>query len=144
MIAALLFVLAAEVDPMGQYLADLEKAGVLREDTQPASLDRIRETLVAAEDDLVTGNPQIATTRLFSVVESPRFRHLLVRARVPERRVHARAIAGARRGVRVGRALSPARAGARAQGAVLRARVPDDGGHRARDARAGGGACHVR
>jgi len=73
MLAALLILIAQQLDPMGQYLADLEKSGVLAEDKQPASLDRIRETLVAAEDDLVTGNPQIATTRLFRIVESPRY-----------------------------------------------------------------------
>ena len=54
MIPALLFVLALEVDPMGQYLADLEKAGVLKEDTQPAAFgerpvqhrDRAEEVLI--------------------------------------------------------------------------------------------------
>jgi tetratricopeptide (TPR) repeat protein len=74
MIAALtLALLAVDPDPMGQYLADLEKAGVAAEDQAPATLDHIREMLVAAEQDLVTGNPQVATTRLFRVVESPRF-----------------------------------------------------------------------
>jgi tetratricopeptide (TPR) repeat protein len=72
-LATLAILIAQQLDPMGQYLADLEKAGVVAEDKQPASLDRIRETLVAAEDDLVTGNPQTATTRLFRIVESPRF-----------------------------------------------------------------------
>jgi tetratricopeptide (TPR) repeat protein len=73
MIAALVTLLLQQMDPMGQYLADLEKAGVLQTDREPATLDRIRQTLTAAEDDLVTGNAQVATTRLFRVVESPRF-----------------------------------------------------------------------
>src|SRR5262249_1207588 len=143
MISALLFVLAAlEVDPMGQYLADLEKAGVLREDNQPASLDRIRETLVAAEDALVTGNPQVGTTGRFRIVDArvAGVHLVLVRARVSERRVHAGALAGARGRVRVGRTLPLARARARAQGHLLRARLPGDGRRRAGDARAGGGA----
>lgn len=60
-------------EPMAQYLADLEKAGVLAADKEPASLERVRAMLAAAEDDLATGNPQVATTRLFLIVESPRY-----------------------------------------------------------------------
>ncbi len=60
-------------DPMGQYLADLEKAGVLGGDKEPATLDRLRAELAAAEDDLVTGNAEIASVRLYRIVESPRY-----------------------------------------------------------------------
>jgi len=68
--------LFVEQDPMARYLADLEKAGVLAGDAQPATIERIRETLVAAENDLVTGNAEIATGRLFRVVEAERFAKL--------------------------------------------------------------------
>src|SRR5450432_3697164 len=61
---------------MGRYLADLEKAGVLTEDHQPATIEHIREVLIAAETDLVTGNPEVATGRLFRVVEAERFAKL--------------------------------------------------------------------
>ncbi|MDB4982060.1 MAG: hypothetical protein JWM82_2812 [Myxococcales bacterium] len=66
----------ARPDPMSAYLADLEKAGVLADDKTPATVEGIRAAVVAAEDDLVTGNAQVATTRLFRVVESPRFAKL--------------------------------------------------------------------
>jgi tetratricopeptide (TPR) repeat protein len=68
--------LFVEQDPMARYLADLEKAGVLAEDAQPATIERIRETLVAAENDLVTGNAEVATGRLFRVVEAERYAKL--------------------------------------------------------------------
>jgi TolA-binding protein len=71
-IGAVLFLLTQQMDPVGQYLADLEKAGVVS--TEEPSLDRIKQILNAAEDDLVSGNPQVATTRLFRVVESPGFK----------------------------------------------------------------------
>jgi tetratricopeptide (TPR) repeat protein len=64
---------AAPPDPMGKYLADLEKAGVLTADKEPATLDRLRRELAAAEDDLVTGNAEVASVRLFRIVESPRY-----------------------------------------------------------------------
>jgi hypothetical protein len=57
-------------DPMARYLADLEKAGVLGSDKTPATLDKLREDLAAAEDDLVTGNAEIASVRLYKIVES--------------------------------------------------------------------------
>ncbi len=60
-------------DPVSQYLTDLEQSGVLAAPAEPPSLPQLKETLRAAEDDLVTGNPQAATTRLFRVVESPRW-----------------------------------------------------------------------
>jgi len=68
--------LFVEQDPMARYLADLEKAGVLDDDAQPATIERLRETLVAAENALVTGNAEIATSRLFRVVEADRFAKL--------------------------------------------------------------------
>lgn len=64
---------SAPAEPMARYLADLEKAGVLVDDKRPATVDELREALIAAENDLVTGNTQIAATRLFRIVESPRF-----------------------------------------------------------------------
>jgi len=63
----------AKADPLSQYLTDLEQSGVLARPAEPPSLPVLKETLRAAEDDLVTGNPQAATTRLFRVVESPRW-----------------------------------------------------------------------
>ena len=55
-------------EPMSRYLSDLEKAGVLTEDKEPATVERIRATLVDAENDLVTGNAEMATARLFRIV----------------------------------------------------------------------------
>jgi tetratricopeptide (TPR) repeat protein len=63
-------------EPMARYLSDLEKAGVLAEDKEPATVERIRATLVDAENDLVTGNAEMATARLFRIVESVRFARL--------------------------------------------------------------------
>ncbi len=60
-------------DPMARYLTDLEKAGVLGGDKTPATLDKLREELAAAEDDLVTGNAEIASVRLYKIVESQRY-----------------------------------------------------------------------
>jgi hypothetical protein len=60
-------------DPMAGYLGDLEKAGVLGDDKTPATLDKLREALAAAEDDLVTGNAEVASVRLYKIVESPRY-----------------------------------------------------------------------
>lgn len=65
---------AARPDPVAQYLADLEKAGVLA--AEEPSLDKLKEALVTAETDLVTGNPQVAATRLFRIIESPRWQDL--------------------------------------------------------------------
>src|SRR5262245_60914171 len=72
----LLLANAQDSEPMARYLADLEKAGVLVEDKGPATVEGLREVLVAAENDLVTGNTQIAAARLFRVVESPRYAKL--------------------------------------------------------------------
>ena len=58
---------------MGQYLADLEKAGILTGDKEPATLERLKSELAAAEDDLVTGNAEVASVTLFRIVESPRY-----------------------------------------------------------------------
>ena len=58
-------------DPVGQYLGDLERAGVVK--TKDASLEGLRQGLVEAEQDLVTGNVQTATTNLFALVESDAF-----------------------------------------------------------------------
>ncbi len=74
--ATLLADAAPNAEPMSAYLADLEKAGVLADDKTPATVESLRAAVVAAEDDLVTGNAQVATTRLFRVVESPRFAKL--------------------------------------------------------------------
>ena len=74
-VAALAFLLVQQ-DPMARYLADLEKAGVLAEDAAPATVERVREAVVAAESELVTGNGQAAATRLFRIVEAPRYAKL--------------------------------------------------------------------
>jgi len=63
----------AKPDAMGQYLADLEKAGVLTGDKRPATLETLKEAIAEAEDDLVTGNPEIASVKLYKVIESPRY-----------------------------------------------------------------------
>src|SRR4051794_1763571 len=60
-------------DPMGRYLADLEKAGILTGDKTPPSLERLKAELAEAEDDLVTGNAEVASVKLFRLVESPRY-----------------------------------------------------------------------
>jgi hypothetical protein len=60
-------------DPMARYLSDLEKAGVLGDDKTPATLDNLRAELAAAEDDLVTGNAEVASVRLYKIVESQRY-----------------------------------------------------------------------
>ena len=62
-------------DPVGQYLADLEKSGVLAPEASP-SVEKIKQALVAAETDLVTGNPQVAATRLYRIIESPAWQSL--------------------------------------------------------------------
>jgi tetratricopeptide (TPR) repeat protein len=60
-------------DPMGRYLADLEKAGILKDDKTPATLEQLKTEIAEAEDDLVTGNAEVASVRLFRIVESPRY-----------------------------------------------------------------------
>jgi tetratricopeptide (TPR) repeat protein len=60
-------------DPMGRYLADLEKAGILTADKTPPSLEHLKTELAEAEDDLVTGNAEVASVKLFRLVESPRY-----------------------------------------------------------------------
>src|SRR4051794_10008830 len=64
---------ATPSDPMARYLTDLEKAGVLSGDKTPATLDKLRDELAAAEDDLVTGNAEIASVRLYKIDESQRY-----------------------------------------------------------------------
>ena len=51
----------------------MEKAGVLGNDKTPATLDTLRAELAAAEDDLVTGNAEVASVRLYKIVESQRY-----------------------------------------------------------------------
>jgi tetratricopeptide (TPR) repeat protein len=58
---------------MARYLTDLEKAGVLGDDKTPATLEKLRAELAAAEDDLVTGNAEVASVRLYKIVESQRY-----------------------------------------------------------------------
>jgi hypothetical protein len=76
--ALLLLLMVQQPDPVSQYLEDLEKAGVLSAEGSEAapSLERLKQTLRVAEDDLVTGNPQIATTRLVRIVEGPQWKTL--------------------------------------------------------------------
>ena len=66
-------VAAAPPDPMGRYLADLEKAGILKNDQVPATLEQLKIEIAEAEDDLVTGNAEVASVRLFRLVESPQY-----------------------------------------------------------------------
>ena len=77
MTGPLLFLLlqaAAGPDPVGQYLTELEKSGVVTQEAP--SVARLKQELVAAETDLVTGNPQVATTRLYRIIESPAWKAL--------------------------------------------------------------------
>ncbi|HVU49260.1 MAG TPA: hypothetical protein VHL80_01160 [Polyangia bacterium] len=67
---------AAPTDPMARYLSDLERSGVLVDDKQPATIEAIRASLVDAENELVTGNAEVATARLFRIVEGERFAKL--------------------------------------------------------------------
>jgi hypothetical protein len=106
-------------DPMGKYLADLEKAGILTADKEPASLERLKSQLAEAEDDLVTGNAQVASVKLFRLVESPQYAKFDY---APGGRQQDR------------RAIPAARDGARDEVAGVRARLPGNGRHRAGDA----------
>jgi hypothetical protein len=58
-------------DPIGVYLADLEKARRLP--AEEVSLETLKDTLRRAEDRLVRGDARAATTLLYVVVESPRY-----------------------------------------------------------------------
>ena len=64
---------AAAPDPMGQYLADLEKAGILTGDKTQPSLEQLRTAIAEAEDDLVSGNAEVASVKLFRIIEAPRY-----------------------------------------------------------------------
>jgi hypothetical protein len=61
-----------EADPLAGYLAELERTRRLPAET--ASLDRLREVLAAAEEQLVRGDARAAAAGLFALVESPRYR----------------------------------------------------------------------
>jgi hypothetical protein len=63
---------AAEgAEPLGAYLAELEKSGRLPPET--ASLERLRERLSEAEEALVRGDARTAAAGLFALVEAPRY-----------------------------------------------------------------------
>jgi tetratricopeptide (TPR) repeat protein len=64
---------APATDPMARYLSDLERSGALADDKRPATIETIRAELVDAENELVTGNADTATARLFRVVENVRY-----------------------------------------------------------------------
>src|SRR5690349_4747065 len=68
---ALVLVALLQADPIGQYLTDLERQGLLPHET--GSVEKIKLALAAAEDSLVARDPRTATTVLYGVVESPRF-----------------------------------------------------------------------
>lgn len=57
---------------MAQILEDLARSGA-GIGQKPATIDGLRETLEEAEDALAAGDAAMATTRLYAVVESPRF-----------------------------------------------------------------------
>ena len=46
---------------------------MLTGDKTPATLEGLKEVIAEAEDDLVTGNAEIAAVQLFKVIESPRY-----------------------------------------------------------------------
>lgn len=58
-------------DAIARYLGDLERQGRLPAET--ASLEALQEAVVGAEDRLVAGDARAATSRLYLVVEGPRF-----------------------------------------------------------------------
>ena len=123
--------------PWGTTSPTSRRRGSIKQDKQPATLERLKAELAAAEDDLVTGNPEIASVRLFRIVESPRYATVRLRPRLRERGVHAGARADQGGRLQIRRTLPAARARARHQDAVLRPRVPRHGRHRAGDARTG-------
>lgn len=63
-------------EPLGRYLADLEKARRLP--AEAATLDGLKATVAAAEEHLVRRDARAASRLLFAIVESPRhhtFKH---------------------------------------------------------------------
>ncbi len=62
---------AADDEPIGRYLDDLEKSRRLP--AESASPESLKATVQEAEDLLVRGDARAATTRLFALVESPRY-----------------------------------------------------------------------
>jgi hypothetical protein len=58
-------------DPIGGYLADLERSRRLP--AEEVSLETLKDVLRRAEDRLVRGDARAATTLLYVVVESPRY-----------------------------------------------------------------------
>ena len=124
--------------PWASYLADLEKAGILTEDKEPATLERLKSRAGRGrrrpgdgqrrgrERPAVPASSNRRATRKFDYApEYANAELTLARALIQRGRLQ------------VGRALPAARAGARDQVAVLRARLPRHGRHRAGDARAG-------
>ncbi|HEY0706814.1 MAG TPA: hypothetical protein VGG33_08460, partial [Polyangia bacterium] len=59
------------VDPLGGYLAELERTGRLP--AEVATLPRLRERLAEAEERLIQGDARAAAAGLFALVEAPRF-----------------------------------------------------------------------
>ena len=125
---------AANADPVSQYLTDLEQSGVLATPAEVPSLPQLKETLHAAEDDLVTGNAQ-AATRACSESSNRRDRSSFEYA--PEYETAeltlGRALV-APGGQRFGQAIPAARARSRRQHRLLRPRVPGPGRRGAGDA----------
>jgi hypothetical protein len=62
---------AGAIDPLGRYLAELERLGRLR--AEAVSLPRLRERLAVAEEQLVRGDARAAAAGLFALVEDQRF-----------------------------------------------------------------------
>jgi hypothetical protein len=61
----------AAPDPLGGYLAELERTGRLP--AEVATLARLRERLAEAEERLIQGDARAAAAGLFALVEAPRF-----------------------------------------------------------------------
>jgi hypothetical protein len=61
----------APTEPLGRYLADLERTRRLPPET--ASLERLRDVLTGAEERLARGDVRAAASGLFAIVESPRY-----------------------------------------------------------------------
>ena len=86
---------------------------MLTGDKTPATLERLKEELADAEDDLVTGNAEIASRQAVPGGRIAALRAVRLRARVRDRRADAGAGADPLGRLQVGRALPAARARAR-------------------------------
>ena len=100
---------------MGQYLADLEKAGVLTGDKTPATLEGLKEASPTPRTIWSPATPRSRASSLFRDRRIAALREVRLRARVRDRGADAGPGADPRGRLQVGRALPAARARARAR-----------------------------